>query len=422
MKNIYKMLTSIITILIASVSIGITIPTKTANAGHSDFIVPLFSGYIEDTSKASITKHNTVIDMSKYNGAGGIEFDSGKITATSNYTISNAQAGATFCVPYMGTMDELNNVEILINGQPVQAERLYGENPLYFAGEDSGYLSVTDAIESVQPTIIKDGTGKVYTFEAIGGEIEFSFQKNAEQTVIHNGASWSSQGVNGYSYKSKNSEMQEYPYQVFVSNGELINFQSNVEYTVSDISYKEYIDYYLNEWIAELGEEYRPYYYSKFNRQLSGGVYDVSDVLYDYSAYTFVLMKVELPIGNSQIVVNSTVYVLVNALYNPYIYIVRVVSPYPQDCEYSLEVKLSEKLPYILENNIGLTELKYNNVKQISDKYFIVGSEKDVHYVFDENTSKNGGGRYIIPICLSAVMVIALPFGLVFFYRVKKKK
>ena len=48
MKNIYKMLTGIMTILIASASIGTTIPTKTATAGHSDFIVPLFSGYVED--------------------------------------------------------------------------------------------------------------------------------------------------------------------------------------------------------------------------------------------------------------------------------------------------------------------------------------------------------------------------------------
>ena len=367
MKNIYKMVTGIITMLIASVSIGTTIPAKTASAGYNDFIVPLFSGYVEDASKSSITQHSTVIDMSKYNGAGGIDFDSGKITATSSYTISNAQAGAMFCIPCMGTMDELNDVEILINGQAVQSERLYGENPFYFAGENCGYLSVTYAIESVQPTTIKEGTGKVYTFETIGGEIEFSFQKNAEQTVIHNGASWSSQGVNGYSFKGKNSDMEEYPYQVFVSNGELIDFQANVEYTVSDTIYKDYVDYYLNEWIAELGEEYRPYYYSKFNRTLLGGVYDVSDVLYDYSAYTFVLMKVELPVGDSQIVVNSGVYVLVNALYKPYIYIVRTVSPYPQAVEYSLTIIPSEKLPCLVEQNIGLKDFSYTSNKQIDD-------------------------------------------------------
>lgn len=388
MKKIYKTLTGVITILIASVSIGTTIPAKTANAGHSDFIVPLFSGYVEDTSKASITKHSTVIDMSKYNGAGGIDFDSGKITATSSYTISNAQVGATFCIPYMGTMDELNDVEILINGQPVQAERLYGEYPFYFAGENCGYLSVTDAIASVQPTTIKDGTGKVYTFEAIGGGIEFSFQKNAEQTVIHNGTSWSSQGVNGYSFKGKNSDMEEYPYQVFVSNGELIDFQSNVEYTVSDIAYKEYVDYYLNEWIAELGEEYRSYYYSKFNRTLLGGVYDVSDVLYDYSAYTFVLMKVELPVGDSQIVVNSGVYVLVNALYKPYIYIVRTVSPYPQAVEYSLTIISSKNLPYLVEQNIGLKDFSYTSNKQIDDGYYIMSADKNPDYTLDNNTQQ----------------------------------
>ncbi len=360
-------------------------PMTKASAGQSDFIVPLFSGYVEDKSKATVIKQNTVIDMSNYNGAGGIDFDSGKITATSNYTISNAQAGAMFCIPYMGTMDELSEVEILINGQPIQEERLYGEYPFYFAREDSGYLSVTDAIESVQPTTIKDGIGKVYTFEAIGGEIEFSFQKNAEQAVIHNGASWSSQGVNGYSFKSKNSDMQEYPYQVFVSNGELIDFQANVEYTVSDILYKEYVDYYLNEWIAELGEEYRPYYYSKFNRNLSGGVYDVSDVLYDYSVYTFVLMKVELPIGNSQIVVNSGVYALVNALYKPYTYTIRTITPYSQASEYSLTIIPSEKLPCLVEQNIGLKDFSYVSSKQIEDGYYVMSADKNPDYVLDNN-------------------------------------
>lgn len=394
-------------------------PMTKANAGQSDFIAPLFSGYVEDKSKATIIKHNTVIDMSNYNGAGGIDFDSGKIMATSNYTISNAQAGATFCIPYMGTMDELNEVEILINGHLIQAERLYGEYPFYFAGENSGYLSVTDAIESVQPTTIKDGTGKVYTFESVGGEIEFSFQKNADQAVIHNGTSWSSQGVNGYSFKGKNSDMEEYPYQVFVSNGELIDFQSNVEYTVSNIPYKDYVDYYLNEWIAELGEEYRPYYYSKFNRTLLGGVYDVSDVLYDYSAYTFVLMKVELPVGDSQIVVNSGVYVLVNALYKPYIYIVRTVSPYPQAVEYSLTIIPSENLPYLVEQNIGLKNFSYKSNKQIDDGYYIMSADKKPDYVLDNNQqSKDKTWILYLGLGISCLLLL----GTAMFFIINRKK
>lgn len=386
-------------------------PMTKANAGQSDFIIPLFSGYVENEEKTTIITQNTVIDMSNYNGVGGIDFDSGKIIATSNYTISNAQAGATFCIPYMGTMNELKDVEILINGQPVQAECLYGEYPFYFAGENSGYLSVTDAIEGVQPTTIKDETGKIYTFEPIGGEIEFSFQKNAEQTVIHNGASWSSQGVNGYSFKGKNSDMEEYPYQVFVSNGELIDFQSNVEYTLSDISYKEYVDYYLNEWIVELGEEYRPYYYSKFNRKLSGGVYDVSNVLYDYSAYAFVLMKVELPIGNSQIVVNSGVYALVNALYNPYIYIVRIVSPYPQTTAYSFSIIPSERLSYLVEQNIGLKDFFYASSKQIADGYYIMSADKNPDYLLDNNNKQKNkplGLYWGMGISTTAILGVAI--------------
>lgn len=384
MKKIVNVIT---TVLMGLFVMSVTIPTKRASAGHTDFIVPLFSGYVEDENenKATLIAQDTVIDMSKYNGVRGIGFDAGEITATSRYTVSNTQEETKFCIPYMGTMDELNDVEILVNGQSVQAERLYGENPFYFAGENSGYLSVTDAIKSVQPTTIKDGTGKVYTFEAIGGEIEFSFQKNADQTVIHNGTSWSSQGGNGYSFKGKNSDMEEYPYQVFVSNGELIDFQSNVEYTVSDISYKEYVDYYLNEWIAELGEEYRPYYYSKFNRNLSGGVYDVSDVLYDYSAYTFVLMKVELPVGNSQIVVNSGVYALVNALYKPYIYTIRTITPYSQATEYSLAIIPSENLPCLVEQNIGLKDFSYTSNKQIDDGYYIMSADKNPDYLFDND-------------------------------------
>ena len=179
--------------------------------------------------------------------------------------------------------------------------------------------------------------------------------------------------------------MEEYPYQVFVSNGELIDFQANIEYTITDIAYKEYVDYYLDEWIVELGEEYRPYYYSKFNRNLSGGVYDVSEVLYDYSAYMFVLMKVELPIGNSQIVINSGVYALVNALYKPYIYTLRTVSPYSQADEYSLTIIPSESLPYLVEQNIGLKDFSYTSNRQIDDGYYIMSADKNLDYVFDND-------------------------------------
>lgn len=189
--------------------------------------------------------------------------------------------------------------------------------------------------------------------------------------------------------------MEEYPYQIFVSKGELTEFQCSVEYSITDITYKDYVDYYLDEWIMEVGEKYRPYYYSKFNRNLSGRVFDISDVLYDYSVYVFALLKVELTVGTSKIVVNSDVYVLVNALYKSYIYIVRMVSPYSQNCEYFLEVKLSEKLPYILEDNIGFMEMKYEKNTQILDGYFVVCKEKKVESFLQTNKEKDGIFNYI---------------------------
>lgn len=117
-------------------------------------------------------------------------------------------------------------------------------------------------------------------------------------------------------------------------------------------------------------------------------MYDVSDILYDYSAYTFVLMKVELPVGDSQIVVNSDVYVLVNVLYKPCIYIVRTVSPYPQAVEYSLTIIPSENLPRLVEQNIGLKDFSYTSNKQIDDGYYIMSADKKTDYVLDNNTQE----------------------------------
>jgi len=164
-------------------------PVTKANAGQSDFIAPLFSGYVEDKSKATIIKHNTVIDMSNYNGAGGIDFDAGKIMAISNYTISNAQAGATFCIPYMGTMDELNEVEILINGQLIQAERLYGE---YRDFEDR--MEIVSESESALDMVKKAVANKIGKFTKMdivamcpslsNSSVESSLKKLAKEGFI----------------------------------------------------------------------------------------------------------------------------------------------------------------------------------------------------------------------------------------------
>ena len=384
MKRVSSIIFAIFLMLFAM--FGIT--PISVNAGQDDYIVPLFSGYVEDESVAMLVSQSTVIDMSNYNGVGQLGENVGEIIATSNYIVSNEQNGTKFCIPFLGTIEELNGIHLSLNGQEVQAELLCGENPIYYAGDGYGYRSIVEAIESVKLTIIKDEKAKLYSFEAIGGELEYSFQKRDNQTVIYDSAGWISHSTNDYSFKVNNSEIEEYPYSIFVTNGELTGFQSNIKYTVSDILYKDYVDNYIDEMIAEIGEEYRPYVYSKFNRSLSGNVVSLNDALFNNSAYTFALMKIELPIGESKIVVNSTVSPLVNALYNPYIYVLRVISPYPQNCAYTLQIEPSAKLPYLLEDNIGFTVMKYDGSKQIKDGYFVLATDKKVEHLIRENSKK----------------------------------
>ena len=151
-----------------------------------------------------------------------------------------------------------------------------------------------------------------------------------------------------------------------------------------------------------------------------GNVLDVSEVLFYYSHYVFALMKIELPVGESRVEVNSSVFALVNALYKPNIYIVRIVSPYPQNGEYSLEIRLSDKLPYLIEDNIGLSKLRFTDTKQKADGYFVVCSEKCAEYLLEDKNEK--GKEYhnwVIPVAMG-VMVLAMS-GVFIFLRIKYK-
>lgn len=393
-----RIINTVIAVVVGFISVLSMVPVKNVSAGIDESIAPLFSGYVEDEKKATLISQETVIDMSLYNGIEQSNNDVGEIIATTSYSLTNVQEGAVFGVPYLGTLESLNKLEISVNGQVVQAERLYGETPSYFAGTGTGYRSVLESIESVQPTKLKEGMGKLYAFAAMGGELEFSFQKDSAQTVIYDWAGWISHSANNYSFKVNNSELEGYPYRLFVSDGELLELQSNVEYTVSDISYQDYVDYYMEEMVAELGEEYRDCLYSQFNRSLTGNVLDVGEALIDYSYNMFALMKVQLPIGDCKIVVNSKVFPFINTLFKPNVYILRTIAPYPQTCEYSLEIRLSDKLLYLIEDNIGLSELRFTDAKQKADGYFVVCSEGKSVSVLKKNEWKTG--CYLICIVL----------------------
>ena len=298
---------------------------QTASAGQDDFIMPYYNGYVQDG--ATLLSQNTVIDMSAYNGVGGIGFDAGVITATSEYQITVTQENAVFYLPYAGYLDDLNNIEITVNSSRVEPERFYGDMPYYYAGLGGDKNTISEAIASVKPSIL-EGVGKLYTFETSEEPLEYSFSKTESQTVLHGGRNWSRTDANGYTIKYNTNTNEEYPYTLFVSEGELQNFTASVNYSVEEITHKAYLDYYIDELVEELGEEYRAILYSNFNRNLNGQVEEYYDIVYNYSSYVFTLLKISMPIGNVSISVNTKVKPMVNGLYKPYIYTVRTVSAY----------------------------------------------------------------------------------------------
>lgn len=377
----------IIGIIVGILTIGSfgAIPTQIASAGQDDFIMPYYNGYVQDG--ATILSQNTVIDMSAYNGAGGVGFDAGIVASTSKYQLNVTQENAEFYLPYAGLLEDLNSVTIKVNGAPATPERVYGDMPYYHAGLGGDNDTILEAIASVKPSTL-EGTAKLYTFKTSEEPLEYSFSKTSTQTVLHNGLNWSSYGADGYSIKYNTNTNEGYPYKLFVTEGELQNFTANVGYEVTDVSYKEFLDYHVDELIAEMGEEYRAILYSNFNRQLDGQVKDIYDVVYHYSAYVFVLLKTSLPVGNVSLTIDSKIKPMVNGLYKPYIYTIRTVSAYPQTCAYSLTVIKSEKMPYLVEQNIDLDDFSYTANKQMADGYYIMCADKKPDYTLDNNTQE----------------------------------
>ena len=415
--KIKKRITAIIAGIFLAGSFG-TLNTQIASAGQDDFIIPYYNGYVD--ASASIVSQSTVIDMSGYNGAGGVGFDAGIITATSEYQLNVEQDGAIFYLPYAGVVKDLNEINVKVNGSTVTPERIYGDMPYYYAGLGGDKDTILEAISSAKPSVL-EGTGKLYTFETSVEPLEYSFAKTETQTVLHSGLNWSSYGADGYSIKYNTNTNEEYPYKLFVTEGELQNFTTNVGYEVTDVTYKEFLDSYVDELVAEIGEEYREVLYSNFNRQLDGQVKDMYDVIYHYSNYVFALLKTTLPVGDVSFTVVSKINPMVNGVYNPYIYTIRTVSAYPQACEYSLTVKTSECLPYLVEQNIGINNFSYNSEKQIVDGYYIMSANKNPNYALDDDTQQKNK-KWILYLGFGLGGTLLLGIGIYLFVNWRKSK
>ena len=177
----------------------------------------------------------------------------------------------------------------------------------------------------------------------------------------------------------------------------------------------------MDELIAELGEEYRAILYSNFNRQLNGQVKEINDVVYHYSAYVFALLKTSLPVGTVSITVESKVRPMVNGLYKPYIYTIRTVSAYQQTCAYSLSVVPSDKLSYLVEQNMGLDDFSYTADKQIADGYYIMSADKNPDYALDNNTPQKDKA-WILYLGISLGGAVLLGVGIYLFISWRKSR
>jgi hypothetical protein len=395
-----------------------TVNITTASAGQDDFIMPYYNGYVEDG--ATILSQDTLIDMSGYNGVNGVGFDAGVITAASEYQLNVMQENTVFYLPYAGLLEDLNSVTIKVNGSSVVPERLYGDMPYYHAGLGGDGDTILGAIASVKPSTL-EGVGKLYTFETSEELLEYSFLKTSTQTVLHNGLNWSSYGADGYSIKYNTNTNDEYPYKLFVTEGELQNFTANVGYEITDVTYKDFLDFYVDELVAEIGEEYRAMLYSNFNRQLDGQVKEMYDVIYHYSDYVFALLKTPLPVGAVSLTVDSKVSPMVNGLYKPYIYTIRTVSAYQQACAYSLSVIPSDKLSYLVEQNIGLDDFLYAADKQVADGYYIMCADKKPDYALDNNTPPKDK-KWILYLGIGLGGAILLGAGIYLFVSWRKSR
>lgn len=415
--KIKRVVCSIIGCLLVISSFG-TVNITTASAGQDDFIMPYYNGYVEDG--ATMLSQDTLIDMSGYNGVNGVGFDAGVITAVSEYQLNVMQENTVFYLPYAGLLDDLNSVTIKVNGSSVVPERLYGDMPYYHAGLGGDGDTIFGAIASVKPSIL-EGVGKLYTFEASEEPLEYSFLKTSTQTVLHNGLNWSSYGADGYSIKYNTNTNDEYPYKLFVTEGELQNFTANVGYEITDVTYKDFLDFYVDELVTEIGEEYRAMLYSNFNRQLDGQVKEMYDVIYHYSDYVFALLKTPLPVGAVSLTVDSKVSPMVNGLYKPYIYTIRIVSAFPQTCAYSLTIIPPEEIPYLVEENIGLDDFSYAANKQIKDGYYIMSADEKPDYALNNNTPQKDK-TWILYLVIGVTGTILTGAGIYLFVSWRKSK
>lgn len=363
-----KTLATVAAVLAIASAFCVNVRPATAQS-FTGFINPCFSAYVAEGSSGTIVRQKTVYDFSEYTG----KYNS-KVSLTAQYTVTSGQGGARFVYPVVTTLADLDEITITANGETLSPKIYYGEQPLYAADRET---DTAYALSQCHLPQFEDGTGILYVFETSDAPLEISFTRNDGQAVFTGSFNQKHEGPDGY--RLVRSDNATFPCRMFATEGELPTLEANVGFTKEEISYKEYIDSQVDEFVEfwEV-ERMRDYVYSRFDECRTRGVLDSDELMGSFDRYVLCLLEVELPEAKAEteVTVRSFVEPMINANFGSAIYMVRTVTPYPAAYAYTVEVKTSESLPYIIESDLAFENNTHVAQEITDDSYFIVGSEK----------------------------------------------
>ncbi|MBQ8292014.1 MAG: hypothetical protein IJX88_05890 [Clostridia bacterium] len=353
MKKIFVLM-GVIFLVVSNVSI------RKINAQAFDLsISPYCSAYVRG-EKASIVRRNTIYDFSGYNGD--------QIGVTDEYIISSVSTDAVLEYPVLAKLSELDKIEVTIDGEEIKSKILYGDKPLAIFGE---YVDIQSALTEVYSPELDNQNGILYEFSGLP---EVHFVKRDGQSVFFGMANRYSYDGTGYTISGSGVA----PYRIFSTGGELAEIQSDITYAKKTISYREFVDFYaigLFEDMVETEEQrIKEYLYSRFNKYCEEKVVSLSDWLGSVDGEVLCLLQIPLPLARAKVVCKGFAKPMKNGAYKPTTYTVRTLTAYPQVYPYTVQIRTTACLPYVVEGKPYFKNGFYETEHIEADSYFVISS------------------------------------------------
>ena len=191
------------------------------------------------------------------------------------------------------------------------------------------------------------------------------------------------------------------------------------------MSYNDYIDYYTEELIDELGwAKIRDYVCSQFNRYRHNQVCPIYDLWGQFDGKLLCMMSIDIPktqSGQSILKINSIAEPMKNPNLDPMIYMVRSVMLQPQEYAYHSEIRLPSTIPYIIESTYQYEEGVYSGAKAAEDSYFVFSSaEKPVEKTY--GTPSEPKKDWVLYVCIGVGVVALIVFVVSLISIIRDKK